>query len=50
MLTWLGRCPIERPWFEFGIIGRTLYFSFFIFNPYVEERWEEILTSGGSVV
>lgn len=37
MLTWLGSCPIERPWFEFGIIRRIIYFVYFIVSPYVEE-------------
>ena len=39
ILTWIGRCPVERPFLEIGACARTFYFFYFVVNPYLEKKW-----------
>merc|ERR1711976_820416 len=43
VLTWIGSCPVETPYLTVGMTARTIYFSYFILNPYIEEGWVKML-------
>lgn len=43
ILTWIGRCPVERPYEEIGQVFTVLYFLYFIINRLVQIIWDKII-------
>nr|QKZ95158.1 cytochrome b [Habrobracon hebetor] len=40
LLTWLGAQPVEYPFIELSQILTLLYFSYFFFNYYIMNKWD----------
>lgn len=43
ILTWIGAKPVEEPYVLVGQIFTLLYFSYFIFSPFILKLWDKIL-------
>nr|CCI69367.1 cytochrome b [Metacrangonyx sp. 4 MDMBR-2012] len=43
LLTWIGMCPVEKPYIFTGQILSFLYFSYYIFNPLLNYYWEKAI-------
>ncbi|WP_459503969.1 cytochrome b family protein, partial [Erwinia amylovora] len=39
ILTWIGSCPVERPYEQIGQLFTGLYFIYFIINPIIQKIW-----------
>jgi len=42
ILTWIGACPVEAPFVTIGQSFTTLYFSYFLFIPFIHSRWDNL--------
>nr|YP_009378347.1 cytochrome b [Solemya velesiana]ARH10779.1 cytochrome b [Solemya velesiana] len=43
ILTWIGVCPVEMPYYVIGQIFTFFYFSFFIIHPLLHKMWDNII-------
>nr|ASM41807.1 cytochrome b [Stictoleptura succedanea] len=43
LLTWIGMRPVEDPYILIGQILTILYFSYYIFNPFISKTWDKII-------
>lgn len=43
ILTWIGVCPVEIPYYVIGQIFTFFYFSFFIIHPLLHKIWDNII-------
>lgn len=43
VLTWVGICPVERPYEGIGQLFTCLYFVYFLVDPIVAGKWEEVI-------
>lgn len=41
LLTWIGARPVETPYIFSGQLLTFIYFSFFLFNPFIANWWEK---------
>lgn len=52
LLTWIGGCPVERPYIELGQIFTFLFFFFILIIYLVNKRWDKMIylkDRGGSL-
>ena len=45
LLTWIGGCPVERPFITLGSLFTAFYFIFFLLNPLLFFLWDLLLSS-----
>nr|QGZ10003.1 cytochrome b [Eisenia nordenskioldi nordenskioldi] len=45
ILTWIGGRPVEDPFILIGQIFTSMYFIFFIFNPFITLWWDKLIKS-----
>nr|YP_009227822.1 cytochrome b [Gynaephora aureata]AIC83204.1 cytochrome b [Gynaephora aureata] len=43
LLTWIGAQPVENPYIITGQMLTLLYFSYFIFNPFLSKYWDNMI-------
>nr|QYC36458.1 cytochrome b [Illiberis ulmivora] len=43
LLTWIGARPVEEPYIITGQILTTIYFTYFIFNPFINKIWDSYI-------
>nr|YP_009905698.1 cytochrome b [Ctenocephalides felis]QLI54049.1 cytochrome b [Ctenocephalides felis] len=43
LLTWIGARPVEDPYIITGQILTILYFSYYLINPYIYYKWDNLL-------
>nr|YP_010390397.1 cytochrome b [Ctenocephalides canis]UPV72718.1 cytochrome b [Ctenocephalides canis] len=43
LLTWIGARPVEDPYIITGQILTVLYFSYYLINPYIYYKWDNLL-------
>jgi len=43
LLTWIGACPVERPYILCGQVLTIIYFLYFTSEPLISQNWEKIL-------
>nr|ATY48742.1 cytochrome b [Gynaephora aureata] len=43
LLTWIGARPVENPYIITGQMLTLLYFSYFIFNPFISKYWDNMI-------
>lgn len=43
LLTWIGARPVEQPYIITGQILTIIYFSYFIFNPFINKIWDNLI-------
>lgn len=40
LLTWIGACPVERPFIIVGQVLTITYFSYYVIDPIISKKWE----------
>nr|YP_009727755.1 cytochrome b [Rhinoestrus usbekistanicus]QHX99781.1 cytochrome b [Rhinoestrus usbekistanicus] len=43
LLTWIGARPVEDPYILIGQILTIIYFSYYLFNPLINQWWDNLL-------
>lgn len=43
LLTWIGARPVEEPYVIIGQILTIFYFSYYIFNPFINKIWDKLI-------
>nr|YP_007627029.1 cytochrome b [Lentula callani]AGC22320.1 cytochrome b [Lentula callani] len=43
LLTWIGKRPVEEPFILTGQILTSIYFTYFLINPHVNNLWDNII-------
>nr|YP_011017109.1 cytochrome b [Teliphasa nubilosa]WQB62467.1 cytochrome b [Teliphasa nubilosa] len=43
LLTWIGARPVEDPYIITGQILTVMYFSYFIFMPFISKMWDNLI-------
>ena len=46
LLTWVGGCPVEVPFEGLGQFFTILYFSLYLLNPLISQRWDNLIEYG----
>nr|YP_009255682.1 cytochrome b [Stygobromus indentatus]AND97090.1 cytochrome b [Stygobromus indentatus] len=42
LLSWIGMCPVEEPYYSIGQVLTVMYFSYYLINPMMSKMWDSL--------